>query len=191
MNYKKYKKYKKYISIIFLILIAMPPAYAETTTAVTNRLKGTVMLFIGSPAAYADRKPLAIEPENPNAAPFIENGRAYVPLRFISESLGADVDWDENKQKATVSLSGTVIEMTVDVSEYSLNGNRNTLDAPPVLRGERTYIPIRVIAEGFGKEVFWDDSGLIIISEIKDILGESEKEQTNLLAELFDAARNK
>jgi hypothetical protein len=183
-------KYKKYISIIFLILITTTAAYAETTTAVTNRLKGTVMLFTGSPNAYADRKPIAIDPVNPNAAPFIENGRTYVPLRFVSESLSADAGWDENGQKVTVSIDGTVIEMTIDVLEYNLNGSRNSLDAPPLLRDGRTYVPIRVIAESFGKEVFWDDSGLIIISEIKDILSEGEKEQINLLIELFTRAQN-
>jgi hypothetical protein len=38
-----------------------------------------------------------------NAAPYIENGRTFVPVRFVSESLGADVKW--NKSTKTVEIT--------------------------------------------------------------------------------------
>ncbi|QJC52839.1 hypothetical protein HGI30_15555 [Paenibacillus albicereus] len=45
-----------------------------------------------------DGKPAPLKTE-----PFIENGTAYLPLRFISESLGAKVDWDQDEDRISIS----------------------------------------------------------------------------------------
>jgi hypothetical protein len=37
-----------------------------------------------------------------------------------------------------------------------VNGEEVALEAPPVLRGGRTLVPIRFIAESLGAEVEWD-----------------------------------
>ena len=34
---------------------------------------------------------------------FIENNRTYTPIRFISEHLGADVEWDAKARKVTIT----------------------------------------------------------------------------------------
>jgi len=36
-------------------------------------------------------------------APYISNSRTLVPLRFVAESLGADVDWNPNTKVVTVT----------------------------------------------------------------------------------------
>ena len=35
--------------------------------------------------------------------PEIKNGRTFVPIRFISEIFGADISWDKDTQKVTIS----------------------------------------------------------------------------------------
>lgn len=54
-------------------------------------------LTIGSNQAILDSKSYTLE-----AVPKIVNGRTLVPLRFISESLGAEVNWDGTKRKVSV-----------------------------------------------------------------------------------------
>ncbi|MDH7479872.1 MAG: copper amine oxidase N-terminal domain-containing protein, partial [Syntrophomonadaceae bacterium] len=39
--------------------------------------------------------------------PVIINDRTYVPLRFVSESLGAYVNWDENTRTVIINSSGS------------------------------------------------------------------------------------
>lgn len=34
---------------------------------------------------------------------FIENNRTYTPIRFISENLGADVEWDDEAKRVTIT----------------------------------------------------------------------------------------
>lgn len=65
---------------------------------VTGTLGDTVIkLYIGNKIATIGTKEI-----NLDVPPMLINGRALVPLRFISESFGADVNWDNNSR--TISI---------------------------------------------------------------------------------------
>ena len=36
-------------------------------------------------------------------AAFVENGRTYLPLRFVSETLGAKVEWKADEQQVIIT----------------------------------------------------------------------------------------
>ena len=55
------------------------------------------MFKIGDPAALVNNRAIILE-----APAVIVNGRTLVPLRFIGESLGADVLWDGEKRVITI-----------------------------------------------------------------------------------------
>ena len=57
----------------------------------------SIELNIGSKTAFADG--VAVEMD---VAPYIENDKTMVPMRFISEQLGCTVNWDENTKTAAV-----------------------------------------------------------------------------------------
>ncbi|MBQ6892626.1 MAG: copper amine oxidase N-terminal domain-containing protein, partial [Clostridia bacterium] len=38
-----------------------------------------------------------------DAPAFIQNGRTYMPVRFVAEKLGATVDWDSATSTATLT----------------------------------------------------------------------------------------
>jgi len=52
-----------------------------------------------------------------DSVPFIASGRTLVPLRFISESLGADVDWDGAARVVTIETDDT-IENTIGQEQF-------------------------------------------------------------------------
>ncbi|MBP3629804.1 MAG: hypothetical protein J6I95_10115 [Anaerotignum sp.] len=54
-------------------------------------------IFIAQPFATVNGKPVQLD-----ASAFVEQGRTYLPLRFIAENLGAEVVWDAQTQKVTV-----------------------------------------------------------------------------------------
>jgi len=69
-----------------------------TEQKVTITLNGhTVVLYINKTTAIVDGKNTTLD-----VAPTIINGRTYLPLRFISESLGLTVDWDPQTQTITI-----------------------------------------------------------------------------------------
>ncbi|MDD3170083.1 MAG: copper amine oxidase N-terminal domain-containing protein [Eubacteriales bacterium] len=60
--------------------------------------KTYLFLIIGNSGALVNEKMITL-----NASPFIENGRTYVPVRFVSEALGADVQWDGTTRTVTIT----------------------------------------------------------------------------------------
>ena len=58
----------------------------------------TIELWIGNPIAKVNGVDTPIDSTNSKVVPEIINGRTYLPLRFISENLGASVDWDSKSQ---------------------------------------------------------------------------------------------
>jgi hypothetical protein len=62
----------------------------------------SVDVFVGGNIGYVDDKAVAIDPANPKVVPVIINNRAFLPLRFVAESLALDVQWDATTQTITV-----------------------------------------------------------------------------------------
>ena len=105
-------------------------------------------------------------------------------MRFISESIGAEVSYDDATRQITVSNGENTIEFTVGNTIYTVNGEEKILDAAPEISEGRTLIPLRALVEALGKEVFWDDRGLIVISDESDFLNsEEDKEIIDKLVE--------
>jgi len=71
----------------------------------TITFQGKVIeLWIGSNAARVDGKLVSIDSGNPNVKPLIvPPGRTMLPLRFVSENLGCQVDWNSSSQQITVT----------------------------------------------------------------------------------------
>ncbi|HBV99529.1 MAG: hypothetical protein JL50_13495 [Peptococcaceae bacterium BICA1-7] len=92
-----------------------------------------------------------------DSAPYIDaNSRLMVPLRAISEALGADVRWDEKSRTVTISRSGRTAVFRIDSVYATINGQHKTMDTCPVIRKERTMVPVRYVGEYLGAEVDWD-----------------------------------
>ncbi len=73
---------------------------AETRSVEYETFEGEkVVLMIGNKTAKVGSKTVVIDPP-----PQIIDGRTMVPVRFISESLGAEVGWDGNERMVTVDL---------------------------------------------------------------------------------------
>lgn len=78
----------------------------NTRTVTGSRGDVSVSLKIDSKIATVNGK--TIELDVP--ATIIEN-RTFVPTRFVSESLGANVSWDGENRVATITQAGTVIKV--------------------------------------------------------------------------------
>jgi len=112
-----------------------------------------ITLVIDSSTAFIDGRPVSLD-----VPAAIHQDRTLVPIRFVAESLGARVDWDEPEREVTVYLDGKTLKLTIGSHEASVNGLREVLDTTPIIVGDRTLVPIRFIAENFGGQVEWDNS---------------------------------
>ncbi len=91
-----------------------------------------------------------------DANPFIgENNRTQMPIRVLGETLGFEVNWDDTTKTATLSTSGTLITVKIGESKILKNGETIQMDTVAKIINDRTYIPLRAIAEAVGYTVKW------------------------------------
>lgn len=143
-------------------------------------ISNSVVLRVDCEYSYVKGLKSQIDPEDYNVAPTIVDSRTLVPVRFVAESLGADVQWDNDTRKITINLGGKQIVMTLDEKAYSVDGEALELDVAPQVMYERTMVPVRVISEAFGKTVFWDAENELIIISDEDLGIDSETEAATL-----------
>jgi triacylglycerol esterase/lipase EstA (alpha/beta hydrolase family) len=76
--------------------------------SVTIRLGSTLIkLQIGNAMAYVNGSLVQIDSGNPKVVPEIINNRTMLPLRFVTENLGAKVEWNGTTQTITITYSGS------------------------------------------------------------------------------------
>jgi len=126
-------------------------------TFTVNYIKRIILkLKIGSKTMYINDEPKEID-----VPPTIVEGRTLLPIRWVAEPLGADVSWDGEERKVTVSLNDTTIELWIGKPTARVNGEYKPIDpnnpkvVPMILNG-RTMLPVRFVAENLGADVLWD-----------------------------------
>lgn len=108
---------------------------------------------------YVDEKKVSF----PDQEPYIDkNNRTLVPIRFIAEEMGAEVDWDSGKKLVSISQKNTEIELTIGERRAKVNGTWKTFDTAAVLYNSRTMVPLRFVSETLGADVDWDGSAKVV-----------------------------
>ena len=106
----------------------------------------TIILQIGSTAVIVDDQAIIND-----VAPVIRNDRTLVPIRVITEALGGQVAWNEAAKEVTLTVNGKEIKMTIGkaLEKYGV---------APVIIGDRTFVPVRFVADELGAVTTWDDA---------------------------------
>jgi len=92
----------------------------------------------------------------PDQKPFINSdNRTMVPVRFISERLGAKVDWIGETQTVKITQEGKLITLTIGSKIASVGSEQVTLDTSAGIVNSRTMVPLRFVSECLGAQVEW------------------------------------
>lgn len=139
---------RKFVSIILLlgIMMSMCTFVSAETEKVTVTLDGTEVSF-------------------PDAQPFVDvRDRTLVPIRFVSEAMGAKVDWENDTRTVVIQKDEDNIRYTIGQPIAYLNGEMLTFDSYGILKESRTFVPLRFIAEMLSCDVDWkDDTKTVVI----------------------------
>jgi len=145
--------YRRAVSWFVVVALALAglflPAYGPVVAPVLAG-SSTVQLWIG-------QKEISVngQTQSMDVAPFIQNGRTLVPVRFVSEALGAKVDWIDTNKEIVIVLGAKVIGLWVGKDTATVNGVESKLEAPPLIQDSRTFVPVRFVSEGLGAQVDW------------------------------------
>ncbi|MGN1059898.1 MAG: copper amine oxidase N-terminal domain-containing protein, partial [Clostridia bacterium] len=103
----------------------------------------------------------------PDALPLIRNDKTLVPVRAIMERAKLAVDFDAATRTVTAQNEELSIRMGIDdVNAAVTAGGKTqnvTLEEPARIIENRTYVPVRFIAESLGTKVNWNPSAREVV----------------------------
>lgn len=114
----------------------------------------------GNLAAAADPIALVINGRviPTDVPPVLLNGRVLVPLRVVSQSLGAQVDWNQASRTAIIRSASTTVALKAGSSTATVDGKPVSLDVPARIIGDRMMVPVRFVSQTLGATVDWDQA---------------------------------
>jgi len=139
-------------------------AGTESATGTSTGTPKIIKLTIGQTGASVDGGLYTLD-----AAPYVNTQveRTLVPVRFVSEALGAGVDWNPETGQVTITDKGKEIILTPGSTSVLVNGQTTAIDcAPETLPPGRTFIPIRFVSETLGAKVDYNaETGEVTITK--------------------------
>ena len=85
--------------------------------------------------------------------PILEDDRVLVPMRFLFQKMGAEVEWQEATQTATATLNDEEVSFSIDNNTAKVNGIAESMDVPARMSNDRTMVPLRFLSENLGYDV--------------------------------------
>ena len=87
----------------------------------------------------------------------VKNDRIHIPLRLVSENLGADVNWKGDTKEVEIINKGKKIVFYVDSNEYRIDDIVYTIDSPTFILKDRVYVPARALANAMKAKLEWNE----------------------------------
>lgn len=119
----------------------------------------TVTFIIGNTTFVANGATKAAD-----VAPYVANGRTFIPVRAFAEATGAKVEYDAATQVITITGEGLSAQMTIGSNILTVNGQTTVMDTAAAVTAEgRTVLPVRFAGQalGYGFEVAYGANGAV------------------------------
>ena len=118
----------------------------------------------------------------------ISNERTLVPLRIISERLGANVEWNDIERSIDIWQKDKHIKVYIDADTIYLNDKEIYTDVSPQIINSITYVPLRVIGEALDAKVGYYDglyAPLVWVFNKTDEIKVSEDEAIKISEDVY------
>lgn len=136
----------KKVAVIGLIALVLSVftngvSYASWPTIDVTARDSIISVSVnGKPVDFTDQQP------------YITNGRTMVPVSFVSEVLGARVNWDASTQTVKIGAD-KLITMYIDTRIVVKEGEFITLDAQAEMANGQVMVPLSFVSEVLGAEL--------------------------------------
>lgn len=117
--------------------------------------KLVIKLNIGQNVALVNDEPVQLD-----APPYIQagTGRTMIPIRFVSEILGAKVSWSSPTRQVIITDGEKNIVLTIGSGVVIVDGSAEDADSLPEIVSGRTFIGLRFVGETLGAQVDYDSA---------------------------------
>lgn len=130
-------KYFKWLSVVFVLMgmifisqIVNAQSAVQTSSPPILKINQYYILFTYPTSPYVD-----------------QNNRLLVPLRSLSDLLGADVLYNKDKKQATINFNNHHLVLTTGSKEVMIDQKMKQMDTIPVQQRNALYIPLKVMLE--------------------------------------------
>ncbi|QNU67824.1 copper amine oxidase N-terminal domain-containing protein [Ruminiclostridium herbifermentans] len=142
--------------ITLAMILSMSLTIGVSTSEAANNITITVIVN-GSKIKFPDTQPC-----------LDGNNRVQVPVRFVSEALGASVSWVGSNKSVVVVKGKDKVTLYADKKNYTVNGVNKTMDTIATNKNGRILVPIRFVSEALGAVVTWDGTTHTVNITIKE-----------------------
>jgi len=137
------------IKFVFANVITPAPGETRATTTFTIGDTNYTVVEAGEAVEYTM-----------DVAPYIKDGRTFLPVRYVAYALGVSEDnilWDQASKKVTVFKGEfRTAQVAIGSKAMMVNGVSVDMDVAPEITDGRTMLPIRWMAKALGADIDWD-----------------------------------
>jgi len=166
------RKTRRLLIAIMCLVMLIPTVTASASEDRTKidvvdqdeKLIKSIVFTIGVDRYFVNNETPGIKMDT---APFIEQGRTFVPVRFLGNALGVtdeNIKWNPANARVTLNYGGIVAYMNIGKNKIYSNGKATTMDVVPQIKPPgRTFLPARYVAEALGYNVDWQDGRFVVV----------------------------
>ena len=133
--------------------------YVEVVTSGRDQDDSTtnrkIVITIGATTMAVGTETITLDtPAYINAENYTE-----LPLRAVSEAFGATVGWDDPSNTVTIMMGQRIVSMTIGSKTMYINGTPVQMNTAPEITNERTFVPVRDLANALGiSKIDWNEA---------------------------------
>ncbi|MCL0063217.1 stalk domain-containing protein [Peptococcaceae bacterium] len=153
-------------TIIFCCLLGFLTYLPSKAIALTMDWTRISVFTIGSTTYVID----GIE-QTMSVAPYIKDGRTYLPLRYAAYAFGAkdhNIFWDSSTGTVTLIEDDRNVQFIIGEMVMIVNGTYIDIDSAPKIVNDRVMVPLHWITVAFEAELYWDPVAQTITITVVD-----------------------
>ncbi len=145
-------------AIVFNKARVVRELFGKVITPAPGEVRATSVFSIGSTNYTVMEDNVSIE-KTMDVAPYLKDGRTFLPLRYVANALDVDDDnivWDPVSRAVTIFKGDRIAQVTIDDKTMLVNGVTINMDVAPEITDGRTMLPIRWMGQALGANIDWD-----------------------------------
>lgn len=104
-----------------------------------------------------------------DVAPYIENGRTFLPVRYVADALGVapqNIKFDKKTSTVTLLKGDRIVQIKLKTNILTINGAAINMDVKAVTKNNRTVLPISWVGQALGADIKWDkDTNTVTVTQ--------------------------
>ncbi len=135
-------------------------AYFEKNEVVNPKIEGRIVAETKPVEIIFKGEKVSIDKELGEVYIDVKKDRTMIPVRALFEELGHEVTWDNANRMVKIDDN---VSLIIGDKTLNVDGEKIEMDIAAEIKDDRTYMPIRFIAEGLGYTVDFDAENIAVI----------------------------